>query len=80
MAGDIERSQARIAGLRMLVDGVDVSTMVDEELHTLDGEHIGNRGVHEWRSAEGVIAVGVGSVIEKGADVPGVGKYDSVIK
>ena len=38
--GDIERRQAFIAGLYMLVDGVYVGAAIDEELHSLDGEHI----------------------------------------
>ena len=78
--GDIEHGEACIAGLRMLVDGVYVCAVIDEELHGIDGEIIGDRGVHERRSAQQVVTVGVGSVIEQGTHVAGVGKNGGVIE
>ena len=64
----------------MVVDGIHVCAVVNQELNDVNRESIGDRGVHQRRPAEHVVAVCVSSVIEQDADVAQVGKNSSVIE
>src|SRR5579863_7907654 len=64
----------------MLVDGVHVGAAIDEELHNVDRKSVGDGSVHQWCSAERIVAIGVRSTIEQSADIAQIGKNDGVIE
>ena len=45
--GDIQRRAARIAGLRMLALGINISALLDQHLNLLHRKVVGHRGVHQ---------------------------------